>query len=457
MQFFLNLLDYIIEGFDYVMQFGPSVVMPVIIFIIGLALGAGFNKSLRAGLKLGVGLIGINLVIGLLGDNLGPAAQQMVERFGLELTVIDVGWPAAAAIAFASRVGYFIIPLGLAVNIIMLLTKTTKTVNVDIWNYWHFAFTGALVYAATNSIAWGLVAAAINMVIILVIADLTAENVQKYTGIPGVSLPHGFSAAFVPIAMVFNEIIDNIPKLKDIEADPESIQKRFGIFGEPMIIGAILGIVIGFLAGYDLPTVMSLGVIMGAVLVLIPVMARQIMEGLIPISESAQELFTNRFGGNKYHIGLDSAIAIGHPATMAASLILVPMTILLAVIVPGNKVLPFADLAVIPFMLAMIVFVTKGNVFRTVVIGFFTISVGLLIATNVAVLHTDAAIAAGFQMPPGATLISSICDGANPLTWAILRLSKFKFIGIAIMIAITGFITFLSVKRNNKQNQDIEA
>ena len=34
--------------------------------------------------------------------------------------------------------------VGLVVNIVMLLTNTTQTVNVDIWNYWHFAFTGAL-------------------------------------------------------------------------------------------------------------------------------------------------------------------------------------------------------------------------------------------------------------------------------------------------------------------------
>jgi PTS system galactitol-specific IIC component len=45
----------------------------------------------------------------------------LVKNAGLQLDVIDVGWPAAAAIAFASRVGALVIPIGLAVNIIMLL------------------------------------------------------------------------------------------------------------------------------------------------------------------------------------------------------------------------------------------------------------------------------------------------------------------------------------------------
>lgn len=98
-------------------------------------MGAKFGKALRAGLTVGVGFIGLNLVIGMLGGNLGPAVQQMVTNYGLSLTVIDVGWPAAAAIAFASQVGALIIPIALAVNVIMILTKTTQTVNIDVWNF----------------------------------------------------------------------------------------------------------------------------------------------------------------------------------------------------------------------------------------------------------------------------------------------------------------------------------
>jgi PTS system galactitol-specific IIC component len=130
---------------------------------------AKFGKSLRAGLTVGVGFIGLNLVIGALTGNLGPAVSQMVDRFGFALSIIDVGWPAAAAISFASTVGLIIIPVGLLVNIIMLLTNTTQTVDVDIWDYWHFAFTGALVAILTNSVPLGVLAAVVNMIIILVL------------------------------------------------------------------------------------------------------------------------------------------------------------------------------------------------------------------------------------------------------------------------------------------------
>jgi PTS system galactitol-specific IIC component len=443
---------------DFIVSLGPSVMMPIILTILGVLLGSKFGKAIRSGLTVGIGFIGLNLVIGMLSDNLGPAAQKMVERTGLNLTIIDVGWPAAAAISFASKVGALIIPLGLAINIVMLLTRTTRTVNIDIWNYWHFAFTGALVSAATNSLFWGMVASGIDMIIVMVLADLTGPNVEKFNGLPGVSLPHGFSAAYVPIAIVLNKLIDIIPGVKDIQADPESLQKKFGIFGEPMIIGSFLGIIIGVLAGYDVKEILNIGVSMGAALVLIPRMAAMLMEGLIPISDAAQEFIQKRFKSqSKLFIGLDSAVAIGHPAAMAASLVLVPVTVFLAGVLPGNRVLPFADLAVIPFMLCMIVPVTRGNVFRTLIIGFITISVGLLIATNMAPLHTQLAIDAQFAIPEGATMIASICDGANPLTWVILRLMETKVVGLGLLAIVAIGLVIFNYKKGQDANKSMAA
>ena len=75
---------------NYILNLGSSVVMPIIITILGLILGQKFSKAFRSGMTIGVGFIGINLVIGLMGDYVSPAAKAMVERFGLELSVIDV-------------------------------------------------------------------------------------------------------------------------------------------------------------------------------------------------------------------------------------------------------------------------------------------------------------------------------------------------------------------------------
>ncbi len=406
----------------YLLDLGAVVMLPIIIFVLGLILGEKPGKAFRSALTIGIGFIGINLVIGLLVNNLGPAAQAMVKNMGVKLNVIDVGWPASSAIAFASKVGAFVIPLGLAINIIMLATRLTKTVNVDFWNYWHFAFTGALVAVATGNLTLGLIAAAINAAIVLKLADWTAKMVQDFYGLPGISLPHGFSAAYVPIAIPLNKLIDKIPYINKIEADPDTINKKFGIFGEPVVLGLILGLILGILAKFDAKTTLNLGMSMAGVMFLMPRMVKILMEGLIPISEAAKSFMQKRFAGKEFYIGLDSAVAVGHPAAISTALILVPITILIAVILPGNNVLPFGDLATIPFMVAMIAPITRGNVFRSVIIGAIVIGVGLLIATNVAPLLTQAATDAAFKFPNGASQISSICDGANPLTWIILKI-----------------------------------
>lgn len=430
--------------------------MPIIITIIGLVMGASFGKAFRAGLTVGVGFIGLNLVIGLLGSNLGPAVQQMVQNYGLSLSVIDVGWPAAAAIAFASKIGAVIIPIALAVNVVMILTKTTQTVNIDVWNFWHFAFTGAVVSFATDSFWFGVVAAVLQTAITLILADWTAKGVEEYNGLPGVSIPHGLSVAFVPIALVINKILDYVPGINKIHIDAESVQKRFGLFGEPILVGTVIGGIIGFFAGYNVKEALTLAITMGAALVLIPRMAGLLMEGLIPISDAASEFVDKKLKTtSKIFIGLDAAVAIAHPTTLAVSLILMPLSVLIAVILPGNNFLPFADLAVLPFLFVLVVPITKGDLLRTLIVGLFIVVSGLWFATGIAPLLTAAAIEADFTMPIGASLISSIADGASPISWLFVKLFEFRYVGIAIMGAITAVMTFINFKRIRNPEQRI--
>ena len=439
-------MDAIVAFFNGLSSLGVSVVMPIVLTIIGCCFGAGFGKSLKAGLTVGIGFIGLNLVINqLMGTDLASAVTAMVNRFGLELSVIDVGWPAASAIAMGSVVGTIIIPLALLVNVVMLLTNTTQTADVDIWNYWHFAFTGALVAIVTNTVGLGIFAAIINEVVVLIIGDVTAPLVEESLGLPGVSIPHGFSGAYVPIAFAVNWLLDKIPGIKNINWDVRSMQKKFGVFGDPVMLGSIIGLVIGILAGYGLlpvtnsdgtttQSVLYIAVAMGAVMVLIPRMAALLMEGLLPISDAASAFIQKHFSNRgKIYIGLDSAVGTGHPVTLTMALILVPVAVFLAFILPGNKVVPLADLACIPYMLVLITPIVHENGFRGLLVGIVVLAVGFYIATDLSPLITSAAANVNFDMG-GAAAISSICDGANPLTWLIVRFGTIgTYIGLVVL------------------------
>lgn len=48
-----------------------------------------------------------------------------------------------------------------------------------------------------------------------------------------------------------------------------------------MMMGIILGIILGALAGYDVAGIFNVGISMGAVMLLMPRMVRILMEGLI--------------------------------------------------------------------------------------------------------------------------------------------------------------------------------
>ena len=406
---------------------GPTVLLPIVIFIIAVVLGAKVGRAFRAAVTIGVAFIGINLVLGLMLTSIRDVAKAIVTNTGIQRDIVDVGWPSAAAIAFGSSVGLWVIPIGIAVNIVLLLTRMTRTLNVDVWNFWHFAFIGSLAVAATDSLAYGLIVAALMVALCLLFADWSAKAVQQFYGIPGISVPHLASAQILPIAIVLNWIIDRIPGINKIEINTETFEKRFGVFGEPVILGLIIGLVLGVIAYYNagdfgvvLSKVLQTGMTLAAVMLLLPRMVKILMEGLLPVSDAAQAFVKKRTGDRELLVGLDSAILIGHPAAISSSLILVPIAIILSVILPGNRVILFADLAVIPFIVAMTAPLLKGNVFRMVIVGTFTLAVGFYVANALAPLFTSAAQSSGFKMPANAVQITSVVDGFLWVSYAVI-------------------------------------
>jgi Phosphotransferase system, galactitol-specific IIC component len=158
-------------------------------------------------------------------------------------------------------------------------------------------------------------------------------------------------------------------------------------------------------------------------------MVKLLMEGLIPISEAAGAFLQKRFGEDSQnpmnvYIGLDAAVTTGHPAVIATALILVPITLVLAVILPGNNVLPFGDLATIPFIVAMIVAAARGNIVHSVLAGTIVIGMSLYMSTALAEAMTNMAIIGKFNMPEGAAMISSIDQGGNLINFVVYEIFK---------------------------------
>ncbi len=442
------------EVFKYIIGLGAAVMMPIIFTILGVCIGIKLGDALKSGLKVGVGFIGLSIVTALLTSALGPALNDVVDIYGLQLRVFDIGWPAAASVAYNTAVGAFIIPVCLGVNLLMLLTKTTRTVNIDLWNYWHFAFIGAVVYFASSSLAWGFFAAIVCYIITLVIADMTALKFQRfYKDMDGISIPQPFCAGFVPFAIVINWLLDKIPGMNKLEIDAEGLKKKFGLLGEPLFLGVIVGVAIGCLTCTSvaeivdkIPYILGLGIKMGAVMELIPRVTVLFIEGLKPISEATRSLIARKFkGADGLNIGMTPALVIGHPTTLVVSIILIPFALFLAVILPGNQFLPLASLAGMFYLFPLVLPYTKGNVFKTFIVGLVILTMGLYMVTNLAPAFTQAAHDVALAHPDNAAVVipagfegGALDFASSPLAWVIYQCTYYlKWIGSGFLALLT--------------------
>jgi PTS system galactitol-specific IIC component len=237
----------------YITGFPNYALMPIIIMLVGLVLGAELSKAFRSGILVGIGFIGIGMATAVFFSEVTPVAQNIVKNLGFGKPIIDVGWPVAAAIGFSTQVGSAVFVIGILVNLIMLVTRATKTVDVDIWNYWHWAFAGGLVASVTGSFWLGCLVAAIYAVITLLLGDYTAPMFQEYYGWPDISISHGGAMAMYILQMPILKLFDLLGwKNKETDAktaeELASMRKNMGVFGDPVMVGLMVGLVLGILA-----------------------------------------------------------------------------------------------------------------------------------------------------------------------------------------------------------------
>lgn len=405
--------------FKYILDLGPSVMLAIILFIMGICFRVKFSEALRAGLLVGAAFFGINMVIGAMISVLSPVTQAFIKTTGIQLTVMDIGWPSAASITWAYSAAAFFIPLGLIVNAVLLILRITKTVDVDIWNYWVWGFSGAIIGTLTGNVVMGMAAFVITEIIVLLIADLTAPKLQEYYDIPKISIPHGNAAPFAILAYGLEWIFERIPGFNKLNADAETIRKKFGVFGEPIFIGFLIGAIFAAVSGYDFKGILTTAISLGGVMVILPRMTKLLMEALTPISKAIGDVLRKRFPGKDFYIGLDAAVLAGYPEVMATGFVLIPISIIIAMVLPGNKVLPFADLVGLTFIVSMTIPIYKGNIIRGIIGGAVIVVICLLIGTNMAPLFTQLASNAKVAVPKGSTGVMSFLSGTSPITWII--------------------------------------
>ena len=427
----------------YLLSFKVYVLLPAIIFVLALVFGIKAKTAAKAALTLGIGFIGIFMTFGYYVGLINPAIKALVARSGLSFTVLDTGWIPLSVLAWQFHLAPILLVLFLGVNAALLAFRKTRTVDIDIWNYWHVIFVSATVFAITGSnaiaIAFGIGA----FVLVLKLSDWSAPLANKYSGLSGICIPHLSGLAYFPIGVVGNALLDRIPWVNKLNANPERMKEKLGLLGEPMAIGFIVGAALAVAGGYSFKATAELAVGFAGVIYILPIMCGILGSALIPVSEGMKEFIAKRFPDmGPTFIGLDVAVLFGIPAVMVTTVLLIPFALLFAFILPGVKFIPLGDLTNLTVPVALIALATGGNVVRSFIIGIPVVIGNLYCASALAPLFTRMAMAANYHVEGYSGVFTSFLDGGNLLRAWLAYLASGNWIAIAATPVVVALIWY---------------
>lgn len=423
---------------------GPALLMPIIIFSLGVAVRLPILTSIRSALLVGVAFVGIFAVLEFVLGPIGETVQALAAVWELNLIGLDIGWAPVAGFTWTMGVTVFVIPLGFGVNLLLLAFGWTRTLDADIWNYWQWAFNAAVVYLITGSWVLGLAAAIITEIIVLRLADWTAELSQEYFDIPGASLPHAQSVLQAPFAFAIDRFLRSLPIIGTLNASPDALEQRIGTLGNPIVLGFLVGLFIGVLAQQSVLETFRTAMYVAGLLALLPRMVELLVEGLDPLVEqaSARVNGSERFGGEEIVIGIDAgAIVFADTTAVVAGLLLIPYALGLAFI-PGVVVMPLADLVALPLFCMWAAAISHGNLVRTVISGGIMTTIVTIASTLLAPYITEMGrITGGLQSidTNGSQLVSALSVGGN--WWSLGLFAPLGILDdVSGMVAIGGVI-----------------
>lgn len=409
----MELLSTVVQS---LLDLGAAIFVPIIIIIAGLIVKMKLKDAISAGLTLGVAFTGMTMLIGFMTGAITPAAEAMLENAGIALPIIDGGWTTMATISWSWPYAFLMFPLMIIINIIMLVANKTNTFNADLWNVWGKIFTAVGVVAITGSVPLAFVVAAIQIIVELKAADVHQKRIEELSGIPGVTCTHRmilFGAVLYPIDCLLRKI----PAFNK-QFDAAALKEKVGIFAENHVLGFILGVVFGLMAGYDVSKTLTLAIQCATALTLFPVITKYFMQALSPISEAVSEFMNKKFEGRTLLVGLDWPFLGGANEIWLAVIWTVPVTLIYSLFLPGNEMLPFAG--IINLALAVPAYlVTKGNLPRMLILCTIGAPVFLWVGTAFAPFITELANTTGAVALAAGEMISSSCVDGPVFTYAI--------------------------------------
>lgn len=407
----MEVIDSIVQ---FVMDIGGGVFLPIIITVMGVVFKLGFFDSMRNGLRVGAGFLGINIVLNMLVEGIQPVVDYYSGLGdGSGFTVVDIGWEGMSAVAWSTSFALLIVPLAMILNYILLKVRFTKTMDIDVWNYFHVIIGGSMLYyiltlaGVETGIAYvaGVIFALGTFVVVLKWADWIAPRWQKYYDLPGTTCCNNDTIYLWGINLVVCKIIDKIPGLNKVSINVSWFSDKLGALGESSVLTFIVGIILSIITQQSPSNALSVSVTLAAAVILMPKVVSLLMEGLSPVSRAASKYFKGKLGDDyDIYIGMDEALCLGDETGIELVGIMIPITMLIAFL-PGISMFPISTLGSLIYITCAASLFANGDVFRNLVSSIAIVIYKSYINSWMAPVATMLAFQAGY-ISSATTLVS---------------------------------------------------
>lgn len=284
--------------------------------------------------------------------------------------------------------------LGTVFQLILFLVKFTNVFQPSgVWDNYSYAIWGSMVYWVTKDLAMAVAFMVVLNLWVTICYEMLAKRWSTYYGYKNCTIVQLHNGANVPGALLVNWILNRLGAYK-INWKPTHIRERFGFFGEPIVLGGIVGFVIGVagnlnnlgtIAGWG--SVFTIAVGTAATMAIFPRVAALFAQAFTDLAQ-ASKVFTEASHREEIYIGVGESCGYGETATLLSGTIFIPIFIVMILVIPGNLFLPLSTLVGFPFTFNVFTSISNGNIFKSLVNLTFWYATGIAVASP-PVYHMD--------------------------------------------------------------------
>ncbi len=439
--------------------FSAVVFVPVIMFIINIAFKVKPKKAFVSALSAGVGLQGFNMVIGAYSPIIQPVITRMVESTGINLPVYDAGWPNTSVVAYSTKAGMVFVVIAILLQVVLFLTKFTTIFQAgDLWNNYSYFCWGSMLYILTGNMLLAIGLMTMQLLITLLITEVIAKRWSNYYKYPGCTIASLHTATVTVFAIPLNWIMNKLGLYK-INLDPNTMKKKLGVIGEPMTLGLVLGLIIGFVGNVTRignisawGEILACGVATSAVMAVFPKISSIFSGAFTAITEASKK--TTKGVSGEWYLAVNDATGYGETATLVSGLITMIFCLLLAFILPKNETLPMVDLVAIPYCIQPMVAMANGNVVKSVIGATIISAIFLYVCTACGPVFTKVVESAGGNLGGGAMMVTSLIIIGQPIGYLTFKIFATQNPIAIVALVVVYAVAYVLVRKNKEKIYD---